>query len=99
MENYDSVRAQNYGWPPALVKATSDHFCYALGLRSGDIIEFTDAKVISNDWVHLETMAGSDFEAYLQFGQSRLSGQSVFGRGIDVRVSEIVWVADSPGKT
>ena len=70
----------------ALCKACLDEFDYALQLRNGTVIRFEFAKIISKDWVHLDRWNGED------------SGNLPFSarRGIDVRISDIVWVMDAP---
>lgn len=65
----------------ALIKATQDCFDYALKLRTGDIISFSEAKIIAPEWVHLSGCSGLPFMA---------------DRGVDVRISDIVWVMDAP---
>ena len=82
-----------YLYPPALLKAAGDYFDYALRLSTGEIIRFRSAK-IHGDYA---TLYGGDggYEA-----QSLLKDNPSlpfsFDRGIDVRVSEIVWCADAP---
>lgn len=73
------------GYPPALLKATEDPFNYILKLKTGEVIVFQSAIAVTNDWVILEKI---DYEAST-IGQSRL-----FSKGLNVRVSEIVWCAD-----
>lgn len=77
--------------PEALVKALSDPFDYALGLRDGTTVRFEQAR-IAGDFVHLEGVT--------EWNGKRLGVQGHFpytlDRGIDVRLSEIAWVADAP---
>jgi hypothetical protein len=80
-------------YPPSLLKASEDFFDYALRLSSGEIICFRTAK-IHGDYVTLyvddpicDYQCFSDKNPDLPFG---------FARGIDVRLSEIVWCADTP---
>ena len=73
----------------ALAKSCQDHFHYALRLRTGEVIAFTDAELISNEWVHLALEKPED-----QPEANRL--EYVYGRGVDVRISDIVWVMDAP---
>lgn len=69
-------------FPESLAKACSDEFDYAMGLKSGDVIRFRSAR-IDGDFVHLD-------------------GEEISGlrypcpRGVDVRISEIMWCADAP---
>jgi len=76
------------GLPDALIKACFDTFDYALALRNGYVIRFEAASVSSDGkWVHLQmdytlhAMTGIDYS---------------FDRGIDVRIEDILWVADAP---
>jgi len=74
------------GLPEAQLKAMMDVFQYALMLRDGTIIEFECAQYPSDDgWVHLDgpKIVNRGYNASLE-------------RGIDLRISDIVWVADAP---
>jgi hypothetical protein len=74
-------------YPPALQKACVDPFDYALKLRTGEIWTFESAKAVSREWVCIV-----DFH-------ENSGGQKPpfpFVRGVDVRVADIVWVADAP---
>lgn len=99
-------------WPPHLNKAVLDNpFQYACGLRDGTVIEFEGATPgdwaecerldhvadagsdedflnarVASEWVHLEG---------IQSIRGPL-GVFPFERGLDIRLSEIVWVADAP---
>lgn len=80
------------GWPDTLIKACSDPFTYALKLRDGSIIQFEHASEgINLKWAHLTNV---------QFlAADRLKTEfapMTFDRGIDVRIDDIVWVADAP---
>jgi len=74
--------------PGSLWKATEDHYRYMLQLRTGVVLIFAEAR-ISDDgqWVHL-----SDVENIQAIPLPE--NEFFFGRGIDVRISEIVLVAD-----
>ncbi|GEM_PF-6476477 len=74
-----------YGWPDALIKACHDPFEYELQLRTGTVVRFVEARPINRDWVHIE-VGDRDQKCEL----------SRFERGIDVRLSDIVYVADAP---
>lgn len=77
----------NPGLPAALWKACCDSFDYAIKLRTGEVFRFTDAELIDPEWVlisgldHYENMFPKEFN---------------FERGLQVRLSDIVWVADAP---
>lgn len=74
--------------PNALTKACSDPFDYVIGLRDGNIIRFEAAEVQQNrKWVKLTGIT----EVKMPEGWD-----CQFPRGIDVRISDIVWVADAP---
>jgi hypothetical protein len=78
------------GLPDALVKACSDPFDYAMGLRSGQVIRFFQAALSPDkQWVHLEWHVNVSDEVMHGVPYS-------FERGLDVRVSDIMWVADAP---
>jgi hypothetical protein len=72
--------------PPALAKAMHDPFSYALRLRTGEEFEFESAELETPGWVHLREVRGIH-----PFPHGPVE------RGIDVRISEIVWVLDAPG--
>jgi hypothetical protein len=83
-EQQDLVAA---GWPDALIKATLDDFNYVLKLRSGEIIPFTSADAcVAPGWVRLQIDSTAELH-HMPFP---------FSRGLDVRVGDIVWVADAP---
>jgi hypothetical protein len=73
-------------YPPALHKACCDPFEYAIRLRTGETWEFEQADPINRDWVRIK------FSPY----RSKDGVAFRFDRGVDVRVSDIVWVADAP---
>jgi hypothetical protein len=70
-----------------LIKSIYDNFDYALKLRTGEVIRYTEASIISNDWLHLE---GARLDGGLEDENPH------FDRGIDVRISDIVWAKDAP---
>ena len=77
--------------PPDLVKAFDDQpWDYALGLRDGRVIHFQGADLVKGGkWVHLP---GPDQKYELKMIGIDFS----FDRGLDVRISDIMWVADAP---
>ena len=85
-------RACSNRYPSVLLKAMVDTFDYAVGLRNGAVILFASA-FISGDWVVLHTDGGpsadDDFRPYGYKYQCP--------RGVEIRVSDIAWLADAPG--
>lgn len=78
--------------PAALGKAIDDPFDYALGLRTGQIVFFTSASLSKNrQWVHLDLD-----NSFVHRDQEKGEIELPFERGLDVRVADIVWVADAP---
>lgn len=73
-------------YPPSLLKAASDYFDYALQLRTGEIIRFSQAA-IHGEFVTLELQDNHEQPNALPYP---------FPRGVDVRISDIVWCADAP---
>ena len=76
--------------PPLLEKSLVDPYCYLMGLRDGTRIMYGHA-VRHGDWLHLSTPEfDGDFPDELAQLVCRPSG-----RGLDVRLRDVVWVADS----
>jgi hypothetical protein len=74
----------------ALAKACMDNpFDYALKLRTGEVIEFSGAAILNNEWVHLSVKPMCE-----QPKTNRLAYPAE--RGMDVRLADIVWVMDAP---
>ena len=76
--------------PNALSKSMSEPYDYALGLRNGTILYFSEASYQpGSEWVHLKAPMP---------GVEKRHGYIIvpFDHGLDVRLSEIAWVADSP---
>jgi hypothetical protein len=75
----------NQPLPEALAKAIADPFQYALMLRDGTITEFEGADVPSSGWVllHGPRIVNRGYDAS-------------FDRGVEIRLEEVVWVADAP---
>ena len=85
------------GWPPALIKAVNDPFDYAMKLKDGTTIffEYVEPNGKHNEWVWVrlsDLHRGGDVYAR-SFNHTVKIGQD---RGLEVRLSEIVWVADAP---
>ncbi len=79
----DQLQALQLCGSEALAKACVDEFDYALKLDTGEIFRFTGARIINSAWVHITGI-----------GESRATWGHE--RGIDIRVSSIVWVMDAP---
>jgi hypothetical protein len=80
-----------------LIKAVDDPFDYAVKLKDGSLIFFEYAVPCGRDkeWALLvlnDMHQGSN--AYLQSVNYRIGAGK--DRGLEVRVSEIVWAADAP---
>ena len=68
-----------------LCKAQYDPFEYALGLVTGETIYFESAKAVGNgEWLHLSGLRNQD-----------TSDMDDRERGVDVRISAIVWIRDT----
>lgn len=80
------------GWPSYLAKAAMDPFTYAMGLRTGAVLVFETARAItgSPEWVRI--LAISEQTGLV----SPTSYPFSMDRGMDIRLSDIVWVADAP---
>jgi hypothetical protein len=86
------------GWPPALIKAVDDPFDYALRLKDGSLIFFEYAVPCgkNNEWASLyfqDIHRGSEVWRVSFNHNFKVGGND---RGLEVRVSEIVWAADAP---
>ena len=89
-----NARYRWLGLPEALSgrhydKMFCDPFDYAVGLRSGEVLFVHEATIVGLGWVHL-TVSGWHADSDKGFHDLPLE------RGIDVRASEIAWVADAP---
>lgn len=98
--NLREMAAQRHRWEqgrklmaifgsPALAKAVEDEFDYALKLKSGEVIRFTLATLNPHGWITLHGVTRDDMT----------TGHSLpypAGRGVDVRLDEILWVMDAP---
>jgi hypothetical protein len=86
------------GWPPALIKAVNDPYDYALRLKDGTLIFFEYAVPMGeyNEWVSIhfqDIHKGGEVWEWSFNHRFNIGGND---RGLQVRVSEIVWVADAP---
>ena len=88
------------GWPAPLIKALHDQpFNYALQLRTGAVFHFAGAEEHGEDWVMLKGVE-VEYPAPVPPKErgSTLQPKHIptFDRGVAVRLSDIVWVADAP---
>ena len=72
--------------PPSLIKACAERCFYVLKLRTGEVIHFESA-VINGKFANLTIREPRRIRTLEDFS---------FSRGIEVRLSEIVWCADDP---
>lgn len=71
-------------YPTVLQKACEDSFDYVLKLRTGEIFRFAFAQVINREWVLIQNFWDNNPTDY------------PLPRGLEVRVADIVWIADAP---
>jgi hypothetical protein len=83
--------ARFVGIPYDLDKACGDPFEYAVGLRNGQIFYFEEA-IIYGAWVRLKGVKSNSVPMPRDEDLQRFT----FDRGIQIRLSEIAWVADAP---
>lgn len=82
---------------PALAKACMDApFDYALRLKSGEVIDFSGATIVGPDWIHLYVKPADEQRVNQIPGVPAKGLIHLAERGMDVRISEIVWVMDAP---
>ncbi len=81
-------------YPAALEKACFDQFDYAVHVRGVGVICFERADPINREWVKLKGIRG--LAPTLQEIDTCAAMGRLFERGMDVRVADIVWVADAP---
>jgi len=86
------------GWPPALIKSTNDPYDYALGLKNGTVIYFEYATAFghNHEWavLHFQDIHSGSQAYETSFNRTHQIGGKA--RGLEVRVSEILWAADAP---
>lgn len=90
--------------PYPLAKSCGDPFIYAMKLRSGEIVVYEEAN-IKGEWVNLSgikefhqpSLVAHPVPPPRTYPQLLdLNGPMTFERGMSVRISDIVWVADAP---
>lgn len=92
----------NARWPQSLLKATiDDPWDYAMRLRTGEVYRFIGAKIYGEyARLHGDLQGGSrDINNSIKLVLSWPSWKneiSMFPRGLDVRISDIVWCVDAP---
>jgi hypothetical protein len=88
------------GLPAALLKACARPSDYALGLSTGHVLYFESATLSEDGlWLHVEPHEGEHGVAYTHPDNQVWPMRGVpysFARGLDVRVSAIIWIADAP---
>jgi hypothetical protein len=88
------------GLPAALLKACAKPFDYALGLNTGQVLYFESATLSEDGlWLHVKPHEGEHGVAYTHPDSRVWPMRDVpypFLRGLDVRVSAIIWIADGP---
>ena len=86
------------GWPPALIKAVNDPFDYALRLKDGSLIFFEYAIPCgkNNEWASLYFQDIHSWSEVWRGSFNHTFAVGGYARGLEVRVSEIVWAADAP---
>ena len=77
--------------PASLIKSIGDPFDYACRLRTGEIVFFEHAEV-RGGWVTLFPPSVNHGPLLLETEQLRIPAP----RGLNVRISDIVWCADAP---
>ena len=93
---WDEMTLQERGVPRALAKSCVDPFDYLLKLRTGELFQYQSCE-ISHDckWAHLTQ---ANLMAALGPNSSRCTPDEhspPFERGVDIRIDDIVWVADA----
>ena len=77
-------KCQDY-LPTSLIKACFDEFDYALGLKSGLVIQF-----------YMATIRGLFAELLIRPDERLYVKGYLMPRGVEVRISEIEWCCDAP---
>lgn len=80
-------------WPDVLLKACDDTFDYRLRLRTGEQIHFSNAEIVNHEWVRLKC-DNDVIHSLAHNGMGEDLSFHYFGRGLEVRVADIVWIAD-----
>lgn len=83
-----------YGWPAALAKAAVDPFAYTAGIAGLGIVAFESAHFLTPEWVRLAEATLITVTEPWGPVTTRATIASRWARGLEVRVSAIIWVAD-----
>jgi hypothetical protein len=74
----------------ALAKACQDNcFDYALKLRTGEVLRFVGAELLDSEWIRIDLGGKDRWDTPNNFPFKA-------DRGLEIRISEIVWVMDAP---
>jgi len=75
--------------PEFFMKASVDTgFDYAMGMKSGDVIYFGTLTFKGFGWVLISDVRHTNVEMQYEHRQ--------FDRGLQIRMRDIVWIADAP---
>lgn len=85
-------RAKHPGWPDALVKANVDPFDYGALVVGLGVVRFESAVDTGGGWVRLTGLRDISSVSPKRWRGHPFS----FGRGVEVRLEDIRWVADAP---
>lgn len=80
--------AEKLNWPYELAKATVDQFFYEIRLRDGTVIEFEEATVLNPEWIRIDGITS--------MFQNQRDCKKCYDRGLAIRISDIVSIADAP---
>ena len=81
-------RLAGLGWPPFLLKSVGDPFDYVAFVRGVGLVRFEYAEPVSPEWVRLRPHQYHDMQSPgLRYPCPR---------GLEVRVADLVYVADAP---
>jgi hypothetical protein len=78
-------------YPPAILKAMGDPFIYAIGLRDGTVLFIECVTEIHGDWITVRLS-----EETSEHVERMRRTFPPCPRGLNIRLSDIVWAADAP---
>jgi len=80
----------NISLPAEFCKAAEDHWHYALQVRTGQVFLFNELRHDDDlQWAHLDAEHGVK-----AFPLPLPENEFFWGRGVSVRIADIVWIAD-----